>query len=311
MMKHPIIILLTLLLAVGIETAAQRRVSPVTPQSATRPASKNKEKKTEEVDLSTYVEMKDDKGNVFLMDTITGKEYVDSTAIKAKDRIIYPKFHALTIGVDMWDPVMRLFGQKYGGAEAWVELSMYNRFKPIVEVGLGAADDTPEDGNYTYKSSLSPYFRIGMNYNFLFKKTDDYQFHAGIRYGLSPFTYEVKNVRMDAGYWNEPSVFDIPSQKSTVGYFQLVMGLKVRIVDNLFMGWSFKYGSILHESGNTYGKPWYIPGLGTRGSAVTGAFSVMYTIPIADKKADIVEIPADDVTVAEPEKSETETQLPE
>lgn len=293
-MKRIGLIILVAMISVGISVEAQRRVTPVTPSSPTVPVKKKKDKKEDEVDLSTYVEMKDDKGNVFLMDTITGKEYVDSAALKKKTQINYPKFHALTMGVDVWDPVMRLIGQKYGGTEVWAELSLYNRFKPVVEIGLGAANDTPEDGNYTYKTPLTPYFRLGMNYNFLFGKTDDYQFHGGLRYGFSSFSYGVNNVTMDAGYWNEPSVFDLPSQKSNVGYFQIVAGLKVRIVDNLFLGWSFKYSHILHESKNTYGQPWYIPGFGTRGSAVTGAFSVMYTIPLSKKTSEIVDIPQAD-----------------
>jgi len=291
MMKRAILILTVITFCLGIAARAQRRVTPVTPSSTTQTTVKKKEKKTDEVDLSTYVEMKDEQGNVFLMDTITGKEYVDSTALKKKDRINYPLFHALTVGVDLWDPVMRLIGQKYGGVEAWVELSLYNRFKPIVEVGLGAADNTPEDGNFTYKSALSPYFRIGMNYNFLFGKTDDYQFHGGLRYGLSPFSFEVVDVSEGAGgYWNEQTVFNVPSQKSVVGYLGIVAGLKVKIIDNLFMGWSLKYHYILHETKCDYGKPWYIPGYGTRGSALTGAFSVMYSFPLKNKSSKAVDV---------------------
>ena len=291
MMKRAILILTAITFCLGMSARAQRRVTPVIPSSTTQTPVKKKEKKTDEVDLSTYVEMKDEQGNVFLMDTITGKEYVDSTALKKKDRINYPLFHALTVGVDLWDPVMRLIGQKYGGVEALVELSLYNRFKPIIEVGLGAADNTPEDGNFTYKSALSPYFRIGMNYNFLFGKTDDYQFHGGLRYGLSPFSFEVVDVSEGAGgYWNEPTVFNVPSQKSVVGYLGIVAGLKVKIIDNLFMGWSLKYNYILHESKCAYGEPWYIPGYGTRGSALSGAFSVMYSFPLKNKSLPAVDV---------------------
>ena len=286
MMKRVLLIIMIAIVALGITAEGQRRVTPVNPTSATTPVKKKKEAKTDEVDLSTYVEMKDSEGRVFLMDTITGKEYVDSAALKAKDIMKYPAMHALTLGVDVWDPVMRLIGQDYGGVEAWAELSLYNRFKPVVEVGVGAADYTPEGGNYTYKSPLSPYFRVGMNYNFLYDKTDEYQIQAGVRYGLSPFSYSVTNVTADAGYWNEPLVFDIPTQKSVVGYLSASLNIKVRIVSNLYMGWAVKYNYILHESKAPYGKPWYIPGYGTRGLAIGGGFSIMYTIPLSKKTVD-------------------------
>ena len=41
------------------------------------------------------------------------------------------------IGVNVWDPIMRCFGQHYGLIDVWGELSLYNRFKPIFEIGLG------------------------------------------------------------------------------------------------------------------------------------------------------------------------------
>ena len=62
---------------------------------------------------------------------------------------------------------MRAFGQKFGGADAWVELSLHNRYKPVFEVGIGTAKNTPSGMNFTYTSPASVYFRIGANYNFL------------------------------------------------------------------------------------------------------------------------------------------------
>ena len=58
------------------------------------------------------------------------------------------------------------------------------------------------------------------------------------------------------------------------------------------MGWAMKYHSILHESKAKYGKPMYIPGYGTRGSSITGAFSLMYVLPIEKKKPEIVNVDA-------------------
>lgn len=307
MMKRLITIILVIA-TLGYCAEAQRRITPVNPQLSTPKTEVEKKNGKEEVDLSRYVEARDEFGNVFLVDSVTGKEYVDSAALKEKDVIKYPKFHELTFGVNIWDPVMRVLGQKYGGAEAWAELSIHNRFKPIVEVGFGMADATPDDGNYTYKNSAVPYFRLGMNYNFLFKKITDYQFYAGLRYGFSSFSYELTNVTMDSGYWNEPEAFNIPSQKSTVGYLEISCGLKVKIYKNFYLGWALKYHSILHESNNKYGKPWYIPGFGTRGNSLTGAFSLMYTIPINRKSVTVVDVadPASETT--HPDQSDTIVQ---
>ena len=73
-----------------------------------------------------------------------------------------------------------------------------------------------------------------------------------------------------------------------------MIGLKVQIYKNISMGWNLKYHFIFHESKAKYGQPWYIPGYGSRGSAITGAFSIMYTLPLNQKS-----IPAVDNQVTE------------
>ena len=287
-----LLIYIICIIALSVTITAQRRITPVTPQSG------QKSERVEKIDKSRLVEFKDEKGNIVLVDTVSGKEFVDTTEVKDLNKIEYPLLHEATFGLNFWDPVMRCLGQKYGGAEVWAELSLYNRFKPVIELGFGSANSTPEDKNYTYKSSMAPYFRIGMNYNFLYKKITDYQFLAGLKYGITSFSYELNDISMDAGYWGEPINFNIPSQKSTVGFMELTFGIKVKIYQNISMGWALKYHAILHENKNKYGEPWYIPGYGTRGSSITGAFSIMYTIPFKKKEAEIVEI-------------ETEEELPE
>ena len=47
------------------------------------------------------------------------------------------------------------------------------------------------------------------------------------------------------------------------------------------LGWQFRFKTRLHESEAPAGKPWYIPGYGTRNSAITGSFSIFYTFRIS------------------------------
>lgn len=279
----------------AVMTVAQRRVTPVNNNAtATQPRNdfRNDTARINAQRRASLVETVDADGRVILIDTVTGTEWVDSSAIKAKPVFTYPLLHEVTIGVNIWEPALRLLGQDYGLTEVWGELSLHNRFKPIVEIGLGSASHTPDNGSYKYKSCVSPYFRVGMNYNFMFKSSPDYSFYGGLRYGIAPsFSYEVTNVQPTSDYWGETTPFNVPSQRSTVGYFEIVMGLKVLIYKNFSLGWSVKYHSILHESNNIYGKPWYIPGFGSRGSSLSAGFSLMYTIPIKKKAApEIVDI---------------------
>lgn len=286
--KILLVVMATVLLGAGA-VSAQRRVTPVRPAEPTRTQSvvdetKRKPKSTLPASVVTQI---DDKGREILVDTISGSEYVDSLAL-AMPKVVgnfYPLMHALTIGVDLWDPLMRAFGQDYGLAGAWAELSLHNRYNPIVEFGLGNAWSRPEEMNYTYSSPIAPYFKVGCNYNFLYNSNPDYQVYAGVRYGITRFAYDVTGVTVNNDYWGETTSFSIPRQHSTVGYGEITAGLKVKIAGRWSMGWCVKYHAILHSSKAEYGRPWYIPGFGTRGSALGMSLSVMYTLPLNKKSA--------------------------
>ena len=181
----------------------------------------------------------DDRGKIIYVDTITGDEWTDSTALKnIVPKMEQPLFHAASVGLNIWDPVMRIFGQDYGLASAWAELSLHNRYKPFVEVGLGAASHEGPNNNYRYKSPLSVFFKIGANYNFLFNSNPDYQLYAGVRYGFAPFSFAVDDVVLDSGYWGETSKFNIPSQNATAGWLEFGLGLRVKVWGPISAGWN-------------------------------------------------------------------------
>ena len=66
------------------------------------------------------------------------------------------------------------------------------------------------------------------------------------------------------------------------------------------MGWNVRFRALLHETEQPGGKPWYIPGYGSRNGIITGSFSVFYTFSTdRRKKAPALppgfsEVPADE-----------------
>ena len=279
--------ILSLLAAIVLVSATagpdRRRISPVTTQAAQTQSVNETASDTSRINAKrraaaglTYV---NDHGFTVYVDTVTGDEWIDSTVIPRVPKMEFPLFHALSVGINVWDPLMRAFGQKYGIADAWVELSLHNRYKPIFEIGLGTARNTPSGMNFTYRSPTSVYFKLGANYNFFFNSDPAYSLFAGVRYGFSPFSFAVDDVTLKAPYWGETATFNIPSQRMNAGWFELSLGIRVKIWGPISAGWSFRYKQIAHESKATYGKPWYIPGYGTRNS-IGGSFSVVYTLSL-------------------------------
>ena len=280
-----VLLILALAMVIGLTVDAQRRITPVLPNAQKTQAEEDAKKKWEGV--TQYI---DEKGNKILIDTISGREIPDTTQVKKTAGYICPRWHAVSVGVNLWDPIMRGFGNSYGGGEAWVELSFHNRFKPIVAVGFGSADDTPDKSNYSYKSSTALYGKIGINYNFFYKSEPRYQAYIGLHYGFTNFSYDV-TATLRPGYWDENGSIEVPSQKSTVGYGELQAGLRVDVYKNFAIGWAVKYHFILHESAAQYGKPWYIPGYGTRGGSFSGAINLSYSFKLGKSRpvASVVE----------------------
>lgn len=295
------IIVALVLACLALAGYAQRRITPVeTPATVTQSVNETASDtaRINERRRANSVSYVDDRGLTIYVDTLTNTEWTDSTLIGRVPKMEFPLWHAMSVGVNVWDPVMRLFGQQHGLADMWVQLSLHNRYKPTLEAGLGMARHRSSADTFLYRSPLSFYLRIGADYNFLFNSNPDYQFFAGLRYGISPFSYSIDDVVADDPYWGTEGTFNIPAQHATVGWMEFSIGLRVKLWGPISAGWSFKFHSIIHQSKDTYGRPWYIPGYGTRGTPVSGSFSIVYTIPLSHlnkPKPDAVTI--DDTTV--------------
>ncbi len=282
-----ILTLLCCLVCCGM--SAQRRVTPVKAGSKNLVGVNENKQPGDSIDRSRLVSVTDDQGNKVLVDTVTGKEVPDTVAVDGVTqgrvpKMINPLLFSASVGVDLWDPLMRIFGQSYGMVGFSAEINLHNRYIPVVEVGLGNASSTPSNQNYTYHVGLSPYFRIGANYNFLYNSNPDYQFVAGIRYGWSRFSYQLRDVLITDGYWGQQETVDFPSQTSSVSYINVLFGLRVKIWKPISMGWNVRFRAILHETEQPGGQPWYIPGYGARNGIITGSFSVFYTFSLGGKK---------------------------
>lgn len=275
---------------------AQRRVTPVKTASKNLAGVNENKQPGDSIDRGRLVGMTDELGNKVLVDTVTGKEVPDTAAVDGVTqgrvpKMINPLLFSASVGVDIWDPLMRVFGQSYGLVGFSAELNLHNRYIPVLEVGLGNANSTPNNQNYTYHVGISPYFRIGANYNFLYNSNPDYQFVAGLRFGWTRFDYQLRDVTISDPYWGPDRIVDFPTQTSSVTYLNVIFGLRVKIWKPISMGWNVRFRTILHETDQPDGKPWYIPGYGSRKGIITGSFSIFYTFSLTGKKKTEAELP--------------------
>ena len=199
----------------------------------------------------------------------------------------YPLLTDLSLGVNLAEPLFMLFGQSYASADVSATLNLWNRLQPVAEVGVGWAKSTPDGMNFTYKSKASPYFKLGVNYNFLFKNSPDYQAVLGLRLGYSTFGYDVSDARYTNSYWREDIAYSINGERSHALWGEAGVGLKVKLRDWLSMGWMIRYHGILGYGKSDHSKPWFIPGYGPRGSSLGFSLGFYYTMPFTRQITDI------------------------
>lgn len=252
------------------QSAQHRRITPVKPSTNTvlRPA-----KGTKEEVVQRYLDG----------DTASAAEELRRDSL----RRVYPRYPMLTqatFGVSVGDALLMAFGQKYGNFGVSATLNMWNRLQPEVELGVGFANNTPDDMNFTYKGKLAPYFKLGANYNFTFKNDPKYQVYAGVRIGFSTFKFDVTDAAYTDHYWGESVPFALKGQSAHALWGEFLAGLRVQLWRSVSMGWQARYHGIFTEKKNTQAQPWFIPGYGDRGKRFAFTMSIYYTIPLSADK---------------------------
>ena len=126
-----------------------------------------------------------------------------------------PFYQGTTIGVDIFGLGSKIFGGDITSTEISVEVNLKNRYVPVAEIGYGTTDTTDDGTNIHYKAS-APYFRIGMNYNFFFKKK---------RTGFTP---SAEIIKLLSDYRN--ALFDVVAALDFINHRDCVIG----VADNAF-----------------------------------------------------------------------------
>ena len=210
------VLLLTLILvsfAIHAQEPDKRHVTPVKPETnQVKPPPKG----TDEKIIQQYI----------TGDTATALAEARKDSLRRVYKH-YPLLTDLSIGVNFAEPLFMAFGQTYASADINATLNMWNRLQPTVEIGMGWAKTTPDDKNFTYKRQPSPYFKLGANYNLMFKNSPDYQALIGLRLGYSTFTFDVTDIGYHNSYWQETLTTNITGQRSHALWGEIGLGLKV------------------------------------------------------------------------------------
>lgn len=205
-----------------------------------------------------------------------------------------PLYCGTTVGVDLAAPVMGLIKKEYIGSEVSLKVNIKNRFIPVLEAGAGQVHKVSETG-IEYTGKLSPFFRVGMDYNLLHKRQDkNYFLFAGLRYAFSRPTYSVKvypledelfgqsipNPLLTDDVWGGSLSHQATGQTANVQWMELLLGVKVKLYRALSVGWSIRAKYLLRATKPQEANPWYVPGYGKmKSDNLDVTYSLIYELP--------------------------------
>lgn len=210
---------------------------------------------------------------------------------KTLPEVTYPLMNGIDVGVDILSPILKAFGSDFMSAEAMIDVNLYNRFFPTVEVGYGGGKST-NDYDVSIKAS-APYFRLGFDYNTLWKKAHGNLLLVGLRYGFSSGKYDVvvpditdpeysggaKQTNLVDPIWGDMSNYVHEGMKHTMHWVEFTAGIRANISKHIKMGLMLRIKHKLKASVDTYGDPYYIPGFGRYDSNNVGiTYSIIYQL---------------------------------
>ena len=175
-------------------------------------------------------------------------------------------FRGVRIEVDLLSPLMQAIGASkgfyYQGA---VAVNLKEKYFPTIEIGYEGINNKVSASGLTYNTNAL-YYRIGMDYNVLNSikplSAMNNIFTVGVRLGGSKFLYDITNVQITDDYWGGNSVLEFPNQRKFMVWWEVLAGVRVEILNNIFMGWNVRIKGTFASPKQGAVYPYYIPGFG-------------------------------------------------
>ena len=194
-----------------------------------------------------------------------------------QDTVPYKDRYGLRVGIDIVRPIVSMFDDDKIGFEIVGDYRIAKRFYLASE--LGYREHTRQEDFFNF-STKGQYIKVGVDYN-AYKNWlgMENMIVVGLRYGFSTFSQRVNQYTINADPF-------IPVRTETEGilydglngqWAELVLGLKVEVLHNFFLGVSFRGNTLISSQEPDNFKNLYIPGF-ERVYVNNNGFSFNYTI---------------------------------
>ncbi len=191
---------------------------------------------------------------------------------------------SIKLGADPGTLGYMLFSEKRGFFEAEADVDI-DRFFLVANYGI--SNYQLDEPTYTYENNGS-YLRFGADINFMHQDPHLNIAFFGLRYATSSFedklNYDTHAViQSETGWPNSRETSSNGNVKAS--WYEMVTGLKIRVVKQLYMGFTVRFKLMMNIKQVEEFRPYYIPGFGknVNSSAFGFNYYISYRLPFRKK----------------------------
>jgi hypothetical protein len=127
------------------------------------------------------------------------------------------------------------------------------------------------------------FIKAGVDYNLIKRQfpAEANMLYAGFRYGIARMRRNIPEYQVNDPYWG--NVNGSFSAKTLLPQWaELILGMKVEVLNNLFMGWGLHLRILTTQNIDKQVRPYMIPGFGkaTKNAVFDVNYSISYRIPL-------------------------------
>lgn len=173
------------------------------------------------------------------------------------------------------------------GRDFWEFSADVDIYRYYITTDYGYTKFMSNKDTYNYEST-GRYFRVGPEVNFIKNQTSDVLFF-GIKYGTSTFDEDISYLTINAIEQNEVwpvNELETSNENLSASWFEFNTGLKARIIDNVYLGFTVRYKFLPNVNGGETFTPYFVPGFGKKvdNDAWGLSYYISYRIPFRKKK---------------------------
>ena len=178
---------------------------------------------------------------------------------------------------------------------------------------LGNENKTVQEDNLNFTTKGS-YVKVGFDYNLHENWLNlENMIYVGMRYGAASFSQQLNSYKIynSSPYFGQSQVI-VSNQKFdglSAQWLEVVAGIKTRVINNVFVGFSFKGNLLVSNVQPDEFSNLYIPGFNRTYDGSFGVgfnYSISYLLPLYKKNVSVQKVKN---TVTSKNKSELKTEI--